>query len=354
MKVLFLSAWYPTERDAMAGLFVQKHAEAVKLQGADVRVVYSEATGIRWFVDIVRQWKRLRCEWGLPQVVQMNVLDKNGFFALWLKWRYRIPYVVVEHWSGYLPANFAFLGGWHGWFMRKIAEKASCILPVSQMLEDAMKQCGIRNKNWQRIHNVVDDVFYQPISPLTITPKGSKFRFLHVSCFDEKAKNIQGMLHAVRKVAEERQDFELILVGTGVDYSSDVAYAHSLNFPEGMLTFTGEQTPHEVAQWMQESDCFVLFSRYETYAVVLTEAITKALPIISTSTAGIATELPEGCGITIESENEEQLVVAIRRMLNKQEQFNTESIKQYSRYFHTQEVGKTLWTIYDRCLHSHI
>ncbi len=44
MKVLFFSAWYPSKRDAMAGLFVQKHAESVAQQGADVRVLYSDAT----------------------------------------------------------------------------------------------------------------------------------------------------------------------------------------------------------------------------------------------------------------------------------------------------------------------
>lgn len=354
MKVLFLSAWYPTPQDMMAGLFVQKHAEAVAQQGHDVRVLYSNKTGIGWARDMYMGWKQLKKEWGMPNIVQMNVLDKNGVIAMWLKRRYHIPYVIVEHWSGYLPANFSFREGWHGRLMRKIAQNASCILPVSQMLEDAMKQCGICNKNWQRIHNVVDDFFYQSISPLTITPKGSKFRFLHVSCFDEKAKNIQGMLRAVREVAEQRQDFELMVVGTGVDYAADVAYADSLNFPENILHFTGEQTPYEVAQWMQESDCFVLFSRYETYAVVLAEAITKGLPFISTATAGIATDLPKECGITIENENEDQLVAAIYHMLNKQERLSTASIKENSRFFHAQEIGKNLLAIYDRCLHSHI
>ena len=38
-KVLFLSAWYPNRYDAMAGLFVRKHAEAVG-QYADVCVLY--------------------------------------------------------------------------------------------------------------------------------------------------------------------------------------------------------------------------------------------------------------------------------------------------------------------------
>ena len=350
MKVLFLSAWYPTERDAMAGLFVQKHAEAVTEQGCDVRVLYSEQTGFGWAKDMYKKWQQLHEEWGMPDIVQMNVLDKNGIIALWFKWRHKIPYIIVEHWSGYLPANFAFRGGWHGWMMRKIAEQASCILPVSQMLESAMKRCGIKNECWQRIHNVVDDFFYQPISPITILPKGEKFRFLHVSCFDEKAKNIQGMLRAVREVAKERQDFELVLVGTGVDFEQDIAYAQTLDFPQDMLTFTGEQTPHEVAQWMQQSDCFLLFSRYETFAVVLAEAMSIGMPIISTSKAGIAAELTTKCGILVPTQDELALAQAMVQMLENRNMYHTDIIRAEGNKYSYQNVGKQLLDIYQRAI----
>lgn len=345
MKVLFLSAWYPTERDAMAGLFVQKHAESVMQQGHDVRVLYSEKVGIAWIKDMYQAWKQLQKEWGKPDVVQMNVLDKNGLIALWLKYRYHIPYVIIEHWSGYLPVNFAFRGGWHGWLMRKIAKQASCILPVSQMLEDAMKNCGIENNHWQRIHNVVDDFFYQPISTKTITPKGDTFRFLHVSCFDEKAKNIQGMLRAVRKVAEERQDFELVVVGTGVDYTEDRAYADSLLFPEGMLTFTGEQTPHEVAQWMQESDCFLFFSRYENAPVVLSECLACGLPIISSHAGGIPEMVDDTCGILVPTEDENALAKAMKDMISNNN-YSTEQIRNHGKQYTYHVVGSKLSEIY--------
>ena len=350
MKVLFLSAWYPTERDAMAGLFVQKHAEAVMQQGADVKVLYTEAKGIRWYIEMWKMWRTLKREWGLPDVVQMNVLDKNGLIALWLKQRYHIPYTIIEHWSGYLPANFAFRGGWHGWIMRKIAQEASCILPVSQMLEDAMKNCGITNTHWQRIHNVVDDFFYQPITPITITPKGNKFRFLHVSCFDEKAKNIQGILRGARKIANERQDFELVIIGTGVDYKMDVDYAKSLNFPEGIVHFIGEQTPLQVAEWMQQSDAFVLFSRFETFAIVLAEAMAVGIPIICSKTAGIAEYLPTECGVVVEVDDDVSFTEALREMVAHHNKYSPEQIRKHGQQYTYRSVGKKLMEIYNSVL----
>ena len=39
MKVLFLSLWYPNKYDAMSGLFVRKHAQAVAMKD-DVQVIY--------------------------------------------------------------------------------------------------------------------------------------------------------------------------------------------------------------------------------------------------------------------------------------------------------------------------
>ena len=39
MNVLFLSKWYPNKYDAMAGLFVRKHAQAAA-RVCDVTVMY--------------------------------------------------------------------------------------------------------------------------------------------------------------------------------------------------------------------------------------------------------------------------------------------------------------------------
>ena len=72
----------------MSGLFVYKHAEAVRAQVCDVRVIHSQAWRDTW-----RQWKALQREGWKPDVVQLNVIQKQGLLTLWLKHRYNIPYV---------------------------------------------------------------------------------------------------------------------------------------------------------------------------------------------------------------------------------------------------------------------
>ncbi len=345
MKVLFFSAWYPTERDAMAGLFVQKHADAVRGAGADVRVLYSEKTGFAWFCDMVRGLQHLRKVWGLPDVVQMNVLDKNGVLALWLKRRYHIPYVIVEHWTGYLPANKSFKGGWHGSVMRHIAKQASCILPVSNMLGEAMRACGIENAHWHKINNVVDDFFYTLPADL-IPRKTNKIRLLHVSCFDEKAKNVQGLLRVYRNALNANPNIELVLVGTGVDFQVDKEYADSLDFPAESITWTGELTPQDVCQWMYSSDAFVLFSRYETFSVVLAESQAVGLPIITSRVAGIAVDLPTDCGIVVEPEDEQALTKAILYMSEHLQDYPAAKIRPYGKQYSFENIGKALMDVY--------
>lgn len=244
-KVLFLTPWYPSDKDAMSGLFVQKHVEAVRAQGCDVRVIFSQGWRDTW-----RQWRALKREKWIPDVVQLNVLQKQGLLALWLKQKLHIPYLIVEHWSGYLPENGAFqkMAKIKRDLYKRIAQEAEIVLTVSQPLKEAMQACEIHAKQWGTIDNVVDEFFFENRSiPSNLS---NQKILLHVTCFDEKAKNVKGLLRAAKMLSEKRQDWKLKLIGTGVDYTEVRAYAESLDIPEGCLEWTGELTPRRVADAM--------------------------------------------------------------------------------------------------------
>ena len=344
MKVLYLTPWYPSAKDQMAGLFVQKHVESIQAQGVDVRVIHSQG-----WRDLWQQWKQLKRTWGLPDLVQLNVIQKQGLLALWLKMRYKIPFLIVEHWSGYLPES--------GQFMQQstakrrlaysIAKHASCILTVSQTLENAMKQCDIQASQWEHINNIVDEFFYQGVR----SQESGVRNLLHVSCFDERAKNTTALLQGFSVLCQQRKDIHLVMVGTGVDWLAAQRIANDLHIPSERITWTGEQTPQQVCEWMYHSDAFVLTSRYETAGVVLSEAAAVGLPILSTP-VGIAPQLitPQ-TGILIsqeETNNSNTLSQALMRIVDMSTYPSAAEEYRFS------TVGKQLTDIYDSCLHRNI
>lgn len=369
MKVLYLSEWYPHRYDAMAGLFVRKHAQAVVRQGVEVTVLYLHLDRHIHREEIVEQvtdgvkevyvyypckWGYLRAlrhgyqyiqrKWCRPDLCQLNVITKNGLLPLYLWKRFSIPYIIIEHWSGYLPMNRAqSLNRKRRFFARLISRNAQAVLPVSQALMNSMKECGLTCRCWQLINNVVDDFFYA--NPKTKHQTPNTRHFIHISCFDEQAKNIQGLLRAVHILAQERQDFHLTLVGTGADFAVDKAYAESLELVPDLVSFTGELPPQQVAEELTKSHMLILNSRYETYGIVLAEAAAVGIPSIETNTCGL--QLPKSCGIIVPPEDEESLAEQMRLFIEGKVSFDKEIIREQGKAYSFNAVGKELKAIYE-------
>lgn len=291
MKVLFLTPWYPSERDKMSGLFVEKMVDGMRSRNYECEVVSS--TG---FFAVLRDVFLFFLRNGRPDLVHLHVTTKQALVPLVLKRFLGVPYVISEHWSGYLDANGDFRrraerpvwGKFYSWFVRHAVRRADCVCPVSECLMDAMRRCGLESEHWRVVHNAMDPLFFE----VERVQRGDgKYRFCHVSCFAEAAKNTFGIIRAAARLAERRDDFEVVMVGDGPDHAAAVSLAEDLGLVERKIVhFIGELPPESVAQVMSESDCFLLFSNYETAAVVLYEAAAVGLRIISTP-VGVASEV---------------------------------------------------------------
>lgn len=376
-KVLFLSAWYPHRYDAMEGLFVRKHALAVNLycdvcvlflyadkqisrfeiieqktqQLTEIYVYYPFSTSsvfrrLTKLVNYLRAFRKgytiVKRNWGKPDVTHANILTRTGVLAYILHHKEHIPYVITEHWTRYLDTNYSYTG-----FLRKkvteyVVKQAKYILPVSQSLKDAMISNGLYNANYQIIDNVVDDFFYKNQDKIS----RSKKRILHVSCFAERQKNIKGILHAIKRVSNERNDFEVIIVGTGIDYESVVEEAKNLDVLDTIVHFVGEQTPEQVSDWMHQSDFFVLFSNYENCPVVLLESLACGIPIISTEVGNTHELITSKNGRLIPVGDENALYFNIKWMLDNYKTFDKTEIQESAKPFSFEQIGMQLHDIY--------
>ncbi|HAG16435.1 MAG TPA: hypothetical protein DCG69_07930 [Bacteroidales bacterium] len=375
MHLLFLPRWYPSVYDNMFGLFVKKHAEAAGLhhrisvlyvQGIStkkllVKQAYKEEGTVSTYSFFYKNvscslWNQFRFWYyllvgyrtivrrlGKPDKIHVHILTRLGLFALFLKFYSNTPYIISEHWSRYQKTP----GTYKGWLRKKITkmvvEKAQAVLPISENLAHAMRSHQLQNPNYQIIPNVVDDIFFESIK----SKKNDKTIFIHVSTFEDRSKNISGILRTIKQLSEKTMDFEFRFIGDGIDFKKLNNYADDLSIPKGLITFTGVQTDKALVAEYCEADFLVVFSHFENIPVVINEALTCGLPVIATNVGGIAEYIHAENGFLIEAANEHQLLTLFLRLVEQKPQFDSKKIRKAAfKQFSRVEIGRRLDALY--------
>lgn len=384
-KVLFISQWYPHRYDPMFGLFVRKHAEAAgRLNNVKVLYIHPSSQNTRFETTIQEKnniteitvyypaknislkerilkfanyliaynigFKALQELQFRPDLIHANILTRTGLIALWYSKKLKVPYVITEHWSRYLPIRNEYTGFFRKRATELIVKHSSAIFPVSSNLQEAMQNHGLKNSNYIVINNVVDDFFFQPIQQNIRNKK----RILHISCFDEKAKNIKGILRAAKELCELRSDFELVFIGTGLDYPDVYEFHKSLDFPENTVTFLGELSPTEVGDQIKNCDLTIMFSNYENSPVVIAESLACGKPVLSTNVGGIPELINDTNGILINPKDEKKLTYKLDYMLNHLSDYKAELISEQAKHlFSYQAVAQKITNEYTQIITKH-
>lgn len=129
-------------------------------------------------------------------------------------------------------------------------------------------------------------------------------------------KGLDVLIHALSKL--KHLNLKLDVVGS---YDSQSKYCQSLvkiiqkNNLERNVIFHGNLSPSDLAVLYKNADIYILSSRYETFGIVLLEAMSFGLPIIS-STIPSAKQILKSMtnGIFYETENPEALAQAIETL----------------------------------------
>lgn len=383
LHVLYLPRWYPHRFDPMPGLFIERHARSVaKHVNVSVLYVHPDHTLenkaydydysedkelkqlkiyyrpsragigiIRKTVDLGRFLKAyrkgIRQLWnssGKPDLMHVNVLTRLGVIALAYKMLYRIPYVITEHWTRYLPMTDTYHGAVRKFFTKMVVRNADGVLPVTLNLQKAMESNGLINDRYRVIPNVVDIGLFKPNHDRSPDKSAN---IIHVSCFEDKQKNISGMLRVLKRLSEERQDWKVEMIGDGIHFDRLVSYGEELGLKDRFVFFRGLQEGPELVRSMQDADFQVMFSRFENLPVVILEGYACGVPILSTDVGGIYEHLDEKLGILIESEDEEALFSMLNKMIDERNKYDRGKIREYAeKHFSKEVIGDALFKVY--------
>ncbi len=281
-------------------------------------------------------------------IVHGHILTREIFFTWYMARKQKRPYLISEHWSRYFPGNASYRG-----FLRRrissfLLRKSSGLIAVSGPLLQAMNYEKLLHPRSYIVPNVID---VSAFIPTIDKPVRDRALILHVSCFENKSKNISGFLEAVSELYKHRQDFSVLLVGDGPDYRAMQKYALELGLNKLQLEFAGLKQGDELIRLYQSASFLVQSSHYETFGTVVIEALACGLPVVSTNTGIAASIINDSNGIIIQQEGVGEIVHCMEQMLNIYPTFDRIKLHEaVSDRFSGNQVSEELLGIYNEII----
>ncbi len=382
--ILWLCSWYPSVVKPYDGDFIQRHAQAVALykkvyvlaiindeKGVTTKtqtdtitttgnltehiIIYhkpitgflSKFLALNSFMRIgEKAIKTIVNDNGKPLLIHNHVVMHAGLLALKAAHWYKIPFIVSEHWTGYLPEakpNFKGFNFLSKLLWKKVIKKAMAITAVSNYLITHLATLSGRN-DIQRVANVVNTDIFKPIEqPLSATTK-----FIHISTLSWQ-KNIDVILKAVEIIADSEKDFILKIVCPN---PSMIINKPMFNNIKNHLQLLTEIPQQKLAEEIAESNALILYSRYETFGCVIIEAHACGVPTIVNNIAVLKEIVDTNNGIVTNENTPESLAQSMLQLIEGRTQFNKSTIRntvvnQYT--FHV--IGKHFIDLYDNVTH---
>lgn len=377
MKILWLASWYPNRTEPLTGDFIQRHAQAVSLYH-DVYVIhvvrdskkkitynvlnektsngglkeeiiyyYSRRFYFSFFnrlcsyLKYKRVFKKSICEYishfGKPDLIHVHTGMKAGLLAKWIAKKEGIPYVVSEHWTGFLPESeyrfkdipFNLRNEWE-----IVLNQSSGISVVSDYLASNLQKVAGGNLPIIVIPNVVNTAIFNTATMVN----NDRLRICHVSGLDFQ-KNPESIIEAFSILRQSNFRFHVDIFGP--IRQSLISLTHEFGLTDD-ISFHGEVSQCILAKTLKQADLLVLYSRYETFGCVVIEANACGIPVIVSDIPVMHELVKEDMnGIIVKGENPEALAVKIKWFAKNRMKFDSENIaKECSEKYCYKTVGR--------------
>lgn len=379
MKILVISNGYPTPKDPQLGCFERDQAVALKQLGHEVAVL-SVDTRFRWYkrkrgVSVFQEdglsvfwgywipmalirgrrirdriichfydkvYSRLIKEWGKPDILFAH-FQRNIYFSLYLKKKYNVPLVGMEHWSVLMQSQLPAFALQRGAVAYPGADK---LLSVSRALSESLRQ------KFNVASEVVNDMLGPEFLDYTYQARrngGCRFiavgSMLPIKGYDILVKafaasglSAQGCSVSIIGDGPERQTLEQLIENSGV---------------KGSVTLLGRKGKNEIVNELRDSDVFVLSSHSETFGVACIEAMSQGLPCIATLCGGPEEFVSEKDGVLIPRDDQKALEEALCHMQENYARFDREDISaRCLDRFSPQGIAKQLTQLFEEVVNK--
>jgi glycosyltransferase involved in cell wall biosynthesis len=250
-----------------------------------------------------------------PDLIHCHYSYPAGVVAWLTEMKTGLPYVVTEH----TRIRSTFRSVFHKKLSVNALYNSECNIAVSNALKMELLSEGIHNV--EVVPNVINTGRFSINNDLSGT-----LRIGFLGSLNTHNKGLDLLLNACSGLPV---DFNLKIGGGGrhLDYYKEMAGKLGI---ENKCLFTDEVPVNDTPDFYRGLNMFVLPSRYETFGIVLVEAMAAGLPVISTRCGGPEEIVNERSGLLVESDNSGQLKEAIINLYENLNRYDPEEIHNYA------------------------
>lgn len=383
MRICIIANGYPSKKDPQFGCFEKDQAIALQKKGHEVIILYVdgrfrthwrklglislEEKGIKVFglflfpmsLLLKLNYKlhfRLRCkmlDWVFkymlkfsqkPDVIYAHFLY-NISYATYLKKKYGIPLVGIEHWSELnkttLPNNILYRGN--------IAyNNADKIISVSESLKKQIYKHF--NHDSIVVHNMVGEEFFIQ-SPMQ-DRNSDEVVFVSTGSLI-KRKGYDVLIKALITISSQLGFWKLNIVGDGPEREKlqQMIDEHHLN---NNIKLLGRKNKLEIISLLHNSDVFLFPSRMENFSVAVLEALSAGLPVVATICGGIKECVDKKNGLLVPVEDVDALANAILDIYKNLRNYDRQAIADDCKNrFAPEVIAQQLTSIFEEVVTKH-
>lgn len=284
---------------------------------------------------------------GVPDIVHAhNRYMYAGALAYDLFVNREIPYVLTEH-SSFYKRNL--VAEEDVAVLRSSIESSSVFTIVSPLfIYDIEDKLGPIRKRPIFISNFLDEIFVQKDLKCDRS-KGVDFRFVNIANLTEvKGQSI--LIEAFNEFLKVQPNGKLYIAGDGKLWQELHDLTERLNITSS-VTFCGQLNPDDVIALLDSADVFVLPSFYETFGVVVLEALSRGKPSIITRCMGPEGLITASNGMVVPVKDVVELKDAMVAVANKFDTYDPVSIrKKVLDMYHPEIVANKLKAVYQEII----
>jgi glycosyltransferase involved in cell wall biosynthesis len=277
------------------------------------------------------------------QIIHAHGAAYNGLLSVLIARFIPVATVITEHTPSYkikrspiLKACFAYA-----------VKHASAFLTVSKDQQQQYRDCGMQPKKEFVTYNPVDtDLFH----PGTKSP--SHFHNMVFAGRLVKYKGVKRIIKGFIALAPSYPEWTLTICGNGPAYDDYIRLVAEANIQD-RIHFIPKASRQVIAEEFKRASFLVFPTEQETFGLVIAEAMSAGLPVLSGNKTAPPEQITTENGITVNPFSEQEVQSGMERMMQDFFNYNPEAIRAgVVEKYGIANFGKRLVAIYREVLND--